>query len=306
MEIVKGLENIREKRESVITLGTFDGLHAGHKKIIDKVVEAANNANIQSVLVTFEPHPRLVLNNSKEPIRLLSTIEEKIEILSSFKLDTVIIVDFDKEFANNSYQDFVEKILIDQLGMKHLVIGYDHHFGKNRKGNFSSLKELAAQHGFSITKVNPLYVEDTLVSSSLVRSCLREGKVRVASNFLGRQYKLKGVVVQGDGRGKKLTFPTANIEIIDIHKIIPMNGVYAVDVMIKGQQHKGMMNIGFRPTFENNKHAVEVHIFGLDENIYNEKLTVYFKKRLRKEIRFSSKEELIKQLEIDKEKSLHL
>lgn len=306
MEIIKGLENIQDKRESVVTLGTFDGLHAGHKKIIDKVVEVAKNTNIQSVLVTFEPHPRLVLNNSEKPIQLLSTIDEKIEILSSFKLDSVVIVNFDKEFANKSYQDFVEKILIDKFGLKHLVIGYDHHFGKDREGNFNSLKELAKQHNFAVTKVDPLYIEDTLVSSSLVRSCLREGKVRVASNFLGRQYKLKGVVVHGDGRGKKLKFPTANIEISDAHKIIPMNGVYAVDVLIKGQKHKGMMNIGFRPTFENNKHAIEVHIFELNENIYDENLTVYFKKRLRKEIKFSSQEELIKQLEIDKEKSLHL
>jgi len=306
MEIIKGLDKISVKRDSAITLGTFDGLHVGHKKIIDKVVEAANNKNIQSVLVTFEPHPRLVLNNSDKSIQLLSTIEEKIEILRSFKLDVVVIVDFNKEFANNSYKDFVTDILISRLGLKHLVLGYDHHFGKNRKGNFDSLKELAKQYNFSIDKVDPLYVDDAIVSSSLIRNYLLEGEVEPASVYLQRRYKLNGIVVKGDGRGKILSFPTANIEIKDHHKIIPLNGVYAVDVELEKQKYKGMMNVGYRPTFKNNDHTIEVHIFGLNKNIYNENLTVYFKKRLRGELKFSSQEELIKQLELDKEKSLHL
>lgn len=306
MEIIKGLKNIREKYESVVTLGTFDGLHAGHKKIIDKVAEEAKNKNIQSVLVTFEPHPRLVLNNTQNSIQLLSTIDEKIEILQSFNLDRVVIINFNKDFANNSYQDFVKNVLIDKLAMRQLVIGYDHHFGKNRKGNYNSLQDMTDQAHFDITKVDPLYVDDTIVSSSLIRSCLREGQVRVASTFLGRYYRLDGKVVRGDGRGKELNFPTANIEIRDTHKILPMNGVYAVDTMVKSQRYKGMMNIGFRPTFKSANYAVEVHIFGLQENIYDENITVFFKKRLRKEIKFSTKDELIKQLEIDKEKSLHL
>jgi len=306
MEIIRGLENIQDKKDSVITLGTFDGLHAGHQKIIDKVVKEADSKNVQSVLVTFEPHPRLVLNNSDKSIQLLSTIDEKIEILRSFKLDIVVVVNFNLEFANNSYKDFVTNVLINRLGLKYLVLGYDHHFGKNREGNFNSLKELANQHNFSIDKVDPLYVDEAIVSSSLIRKYLLEGEVHLASIYLERQYKLVGSVVKGDGRGKILSFPTANIEIKDSHKIIPKNGVYAVDVDLKGHKYKGMMNIGYRPTFDKEDHTLEVHVFDLNENIYNENLTVYFKKRLRGELKFSSQEDLVKQLEIDKEKSLHL
>jgi riboflavin kinase / FMN adenylyltransferase len=306
MEIIKGLENIREKEDSVITLGTFDGLHLGHKKIIDTVVEAAHNKNKQSILVTFEPHPRLVLTDSVKTIRLLSTIDEKIEFLHSFRVDVVVIVNFNKEFANKSYRDFVKNILLEKLALTHLVLGYDHHFGKDREGNFDSLKDLAEQYNFSIEKVNPLYLENKLVSSSLIRQYLSEGQVSHAALFLDRPYQLKGTVVKGEGRGKLLTFPTANLKLHDSYKIIPMNGVYAVDIDLKEQRYKGMMNIGTRPTFDNNNYTLEVHVLGLNENIYNENLTVYFKKRLRAEKKFSSKEELINQLKIDKENSLHL
>jgi len=306
MEIIRGLENIREKRDSVITLGTFDGLHAGHKKIIDKVVVEAKNKNIRSVLVTFEPHPRLVLQNSNNPLQLLSTIDEKIDILRSFKLDVVVIVNFSKEFSNKSYQDFVSNILLNRLGLSHMIVGYDHHFGKNREGNINSLQELAGQYEFTMEKVDPFYVDNTVVSSSLIRDCLLQGDVEQASDYLQRLYSITGIVVKGDGRGKILKFPTANILMDSEHKIIPANGVYAVDVQLKSDKYKGMMNIGVRPTFESNEHRLEVHAFGLNKDIYDEKLTVFFKKRLRGELKFSSQEELIKQLEIDKEKSLHI
>jgi len=306
MEIIRGLENIRENKNSVITLGTFDGLHVGHKKIIDKVVEVAENKRLQSVLLTFEPHPRLVLNSSDKSIRLLSTIDEKVDILRSFKLDVVIVINFSREFSNKSYKDFLKNILIDQLNMKHLVLGYDHHFGKNREGNFNSLKKMEQEFNFSIDKVEPFYMDNILVSSSLIREQLLKGDVSQASVYLKRPYEIKGTVVRGAGRGKNLSFPTANIRILDQHKIIPGNGVYAVDVELKGSKYKGMMNIGYRPTFNDSVHTIEVHIFGLNENIYDENLTVYFKKRLRGELKFSSREELIKQLEIDKKESLHL
>ena len=196
--------------------------------------------------------------------------------------------------------------MIGRLGLRHLVLGYDHHFGKNRKGNFDSLKELAKQFNFSINKVDPLYVDDAIVSSSLIRNYLLQGEVKLASAYLQRLYQIDGKVVKGDGRGKILSFPTANVELTDTHKIIPMNGVYAVDVELKKRKFKGMMNIGFRPTFEKKNYTLEVHLFGLNEDIYGDNLTIYFKKRLRGELKFSSQEELIKQLEIDKEKSLRL
>ena len=306
MEIIRGLENIRESKNSVITLGTFDGLHVGHKKIIDKVVEVADNKGLQSVLLTFEPHPRLVLNSSDKSIQLLSTIDEKVDILRSFKLDVVVVINFSREFSNKSYKDFLKNILIDRLNLKHLVLGYDHHFGKNREGNFNSLKKMEQEFNFSIDKVEPYYKDNILVSSSLIRKHLLNGDVSGASVYLQRPYKIDGTVVRGAGRGKNLSFPTANIRILDQHKIIPGNGVYAVDVVLKGSKYKGMMNIGYRPTFNDRVHTIEVHIFSLNENIYSENLTVYFKKRLRGELKFSSREELIKQLEIDKKESLHL
>jgi len=307
MEIIEGLNNISEKSASVITIGTFDGIHLGHLKILEKVLQVAKKSGLQSTLVTFKTHPKVVLNNSlNDSVKLLASTDEKLEILDNLGIDKVVVVDFNTDIANFTYQDFVEKILIQKLDMKHLVIGHDHAFGKGRAGNFETLTKLSNEKDFKLTRIEPHFVEDKPASSSVVRNYLALGKVRVASLYFGRHYTLTGVVVHGDGRGKKMSFPTANLDIGECWKIVPMNGVYAIDVLIKGIRMKGMMNIGFRPTFENRGHALEAHIFELNEDIYDETITVYFKKRLRKEKKFSSVEELVKQLEIDKEQSLLL
>lgn len=303
MEIIKGLENISGVKESVVTLGTFDGLHLGHKKIIDQVIGAAKSQDLESVLVTFEPHPQLVLNNKTKEIRLLTTVVEKIEVLKDYNLKKIIIIKFDQEFSQKSYLDFVKEILIEKIKMKHLIVGYDSHFGRNRKGNIETLYEIASELDFKVSKVDPLYHHEQIISSSLIRELIRNGQLEQAASFLGRYYALSGKVVAGDGRGKKLSFPTANIIPTDEHKVIPLNGVYAVNVEIKKQKLKGMINIGKRPTFKTN-HAIEVNIFGLQDDIYDEIITIQFKKRLREEIKFSSEEELVSQLIIDKEESL--
>lgn len=303
MEIIRGLENIESTRSSVVTLGTFDGLHLGHLKILDKVFSEAHKKNLESILVTFEPHPQLVLKNRSAEVKLLTTINEKISFLKLQKLNKTIVIEFSQEFSQKSYKEFVKDVLIEKIKMKHLVIGYDHHFGKNRKGNIETLNELSSEMDFKVSKVDPLYHNEQIISSSLIRNLIIEGKVKEASSYLGRFYSLEGIVVPGDGRGKRLSFPTANIKPDDEHKITPLNGVYVVDIDLKNKKYKGMLNIGERPTFHTNE-AIEVNIFGLQEDIYNEKITIYFKKRLRNEIKFSSEEELVRQLKIDKELSL--
>lgn len=307
MEIIQGLENLGQKENSVVSLGTFDGIHLGHQKIISTVLEAAKKEKLKSTLVTFDPHPRMVLNSKKDNVtKLLTTTAEKLKLIEEHGIDRVVVINFSNTISNYPYKDFVKDILIDKIGMEHLVIGYDHAFGKDRKGNFDSVLPLSKELGFKLTKVEPYFLEGTAVSSSVVRKYLDLGKVRVASLYLGRFYSLQGRVVHGDGRGKKMSFPTANIEPESENKIIPMNSVYAIDAVVKGERMKAMMNIGYRPTFENRTYTLEANIFGLNEDIYDETITVYFKKRLRHEIKFSSVEELINQLKIDKEDSLKL
>jgi riboflavin kinase/FMN adenylyltransferase len=303
MDIINGLENISEQKPSVITMGTFDGLHNGHTKIIEQVVQIAEKDNLKSILLTFEPHPQLVLKNKIPDVQLLSTIEEKLELLKKFQLDLVIVIEFNREFSQYPYQDFVKEILISKLKMNHLVIGYDHHFGKNREGNIESVQNLSQNLGFKVSKVEPLYNGDQLISSSLIRQLIARGEMDDAARYLGRLYPIKGTVIRGDGRGKKMSFPTANMAVENKHKIVPGDGVYAVDVEVLNKPFKGMMNIGERPTFSTYK-ALEVNIFGLDNDIYEEKITVKFKKRLRDEIKFSSVDELVNQLKSDKEQSL--
>lgn len=307
MEIIRGLENIAVNENTVVTIGTFDGLHLGHRKILDQVLEIAESKKLKSTLVTFEPHPRVVLHKaSVKQAQLLSTIDEKFGILESSGLDKVIVIEFNQEFAGNSYTEFVENILIKKLKMKYLVVGYDHAFGKDREGTFEKLSVLSQKDNFAVSRVEPLYVDDTAVSSSLIRNLLFSGEMNAASHFLGRLYQVSGKVVPGDGRGKKLSFPTANIEPENAHKIIPKNGVYAVDVLVQGQKRKAMMNIGIRPTFHKSGYAMEVNIFDWNKDIYGERITVYFKKRLRDEKKFNSVEELITQLKSDREQSLQI
>jgi riboflavin kinase / FMN adenylyltransferase len=307
MEIIRDLKNCTSEKASVITIGTFDGIHLGHLKILETLLKIGKDSKLVSTLVTFNTHPKVILNSELDnSVKLLSSMDEKFELLEKIGIEKVVVVDFTDHIANLSYQEFVQNILIDKLKMEHLVIGHDHSFGKGRGGNFETLSQLGQAKGFQLTRVEPHFVEDKPASSSVVRTFLGLGKVRVASLYLGRFYTLTGKVVHGDGRGKKMSFPTANLDVGACKKIIPMNGVYAIDVLVKGRRLKGMMNIGFRPTFENRGHTLEAHIFDLNEDIYDEIITVYFKKRLRKEQKFSSIEELIKQLKIDKDKSLLL
>lgn len=307
MEIIYGFEKLGHQKSSIITLGTFDGLHLGHKKIIDTVITLAQKNNKNSVLITFEPHPRIILNKiSGDHIFLLSTLKEKLNLLDALGIDKTIVVSFDQGFAKQDYKEFVSKTLMAKVGMEHLVIGYDHKFGKNREGDSENLKQLALNFNFSLSSVEPYYIDNQPISSTLIRNLLLIGKVEEAARYLGHPYEISGTVIHGDGRGKTLSFPTANLKPLENNKIIPKDGVYAVDVLLFGKKMKAMMNIGSRPTFKMAGFVPEVHIFDLNENIYDQTVTVYFKKRLRDEMKFSSAEQLIKQLKIDKKQSLKI
>ncbi len=307
MEVLRGLNQLSRKGACAITIGTFDGVHKGHEKILNRLKDVAKKNNWCTMLVTFYPHPRLIVQGGAHPVKLLTSQDEKLELLEKAGLDRVLIIPFDESFSQMDYREFVQEILIRQLDMKALIVGYDHAFGKNRAGNFENLSELSKTLGFYVEKVEPVDYQGERVGSRFIRDLIREGKVDRAANYLGRLYHLSGTVVKGVARGRTLHFPTANLKLDYENKLLPENGVYAVDVKYDGTLFKGMLNIGFKPTFETG-HAftIEVHILDFDKDIYGEPLTIFFKKRLRSEKRFSSKEALMAQLEIDKQQSLTL
>lgn len=307
MEIIKDIENLRLSSPSAVTVGTFDGLHKGHFKILEKLFAIAQEKRIVSVLVTFHPHPRLILDSNNDKIGLLTTIEEKIEILKATRLDKLIIIPFGRSFSQISYETFVRDILIKKTNAKSVIVGYDHAFGKNREGNYDKLSELSEKYNFEAYKVEPFKIGDMAVSSTQLRSMIMKGEIEKVDFMLGRKYTIRGEVIKGDARGKEMKFPTANLSIENKNKLLPMNGVYAVDVEYGSILKKGMMNVGYRPTFDKNKERhIEVHIFDFDKEIYGEILNIYIKKRLRAEKKFNSRKELITQLKIDKQKSMKI
>lgn len=308
MEIIRGLENLKAIRPCAVTIGTFDGVHPGHLKIVEQLIVTADRGDLCSTLVTFDPHPQLVLNpEARMNIKLLSTIDEKLEILKSINLNRTIIIEFDKSFAQQSYEEFVKNILIDKIGAKAIVVGYDHAFGRDRAGNYDNLVKLSEKYGFALIRVEPFKVEGQILSSTLVRTLITEGRVALAAEYLGRPYSISGQVIRGNSRGKNLNFPTANLKIENENKLIPREGVYAVDVNYNNSLYKGMLNIGNQPTFgSEGRFSIEAHIFNFKKDIYREYLKIGFKTRLRDEQRFESPAALIAQLEIDKKNSLKL
>lgn len=306
IKIISGF-NTALKGQRVVTLGTFDGLHLGHQKIIDEVKSLAAEKKAHTTVVTFCPHPRLVLNPEKAAsVKLLTDRTEKVALLNAAGIDDVIVIRFTREFAGIDYRQFVRDFLVERIGMHDLIIGYDHAFGKSRSGTFENLKMFSAELGFGLKRIEPRVVDGQTVSSSLIRGFLNAGDLGNAEKYLGRRYSLFGKIVGGDGRGRELNFPTANIVLKEPHKVVPKNGVYAVDVELNAGIFKGMMNIGTRPTFEKNEMTLEVHILDFNESIYGENINVIFKKRLRDEKKFTSVKELIMQLKRDKTLSAKL
>lgn len=291
------------KSPKVTTIGTFDGIHIGHQKILKRVVKLAKKQDFEPVVLTLFPHPRMVLHKD-DSIKLLNTIDERVELLKSLGIKEVIVKEFTKEFANLSAKDYVKQILIDELNTKQIVIGYDHHFGKNRSANIEDLKEFAQLYDFKVEEISAQDIEDVTVSSTKIRNALNKGEVALANSFLGYSFFITGTVVKGKGLGRTINFPTANIYIKETYKLIPNDGVYVVKSKIAGQTVFGMMNIGTNPTVDGKTHSIEVHFFDFNADIYNTELKVEFLKRLRSEQKFESIEALKKQLKKDREAAL--
>ncbi|MBX7126053.1 MAG: bifunctional riboflavin kinase/FAD synthetase [Cyclobacteriaceae bacterium] len=304
MKIYHGIEDFTPVHRAVVTSGTFDGVHLGHQKILQRLREVAVKAGGETVVITFWPHPRLVLYASKETIKLLNTFEEKADLLRQQGINHLLRIPFTREFSSLSSAEFIQRILVDKIGTHTLVIGYDHRFGKNREGSFEQLRQNSAAWGFEVEEIPRQDVDHVAVSSTAIRKALSEGDVAVASQLLGRPYAITGRVVAGDKLGRMLGFPTANIDVDSHYKLIPAEGIYAVRVHHSGQLYDGMLYIGNRPTVGGRKQVIEVNLFDFDQQIYGEALTVNFVASLRKDTKFQDLEGLRKQLSLDKQAAL--
>lgn len=300
MKIYTNIQDFKPLKKTVVTIGTFDGVHCGHKVIIEQLKNAAKKIDGETVVLTFFPHPRMVIFPDDNDLRLLNTIDERIALLEKAGVDHLIIHPFSKKFSRLSAVDFVRTILVDGLNAKKIIIGYDHHFGRNREGSFDDLKAFGELYGFGVEEIPAQDIQQINVSSTKIRNSLIEGEINAANQFLGYPYFLKGKVVEGEKVGRKIGFPTANIKVDAWYKLIPKTGVYAVKVAINNAVFNGMLNIGTRPTLNGKTQTIEVHIFDFDSIIYNEEITVYFIARIRNELHFNNLDELKNQLELDK------
>jgi riboflavin kinase/FMN adenylyltransferase len=304
LEIIHSLSNYHHTEKTVVTIGTFDGVHIGHQKIIEQLVETSKRLGRKSALLTFFPHPRMVLQKEAS-IELINTIDERADLLSRTGLDYLIIHPFSIEFSRLTALDFVRKVLINQLNTSKLIIGYDHHFGKNREGNIEQLTEYSHLYNFEVEEIPAQDVNDVAVSSTKIRKALSEKNIKTANKYLGYHFMLNGTVVNGKQLGGKIGFPTANLSIKEDYKLIPKTGVYVVQSKIDNHTVFGMMNIGFRPTLEGKHQTIEVHFFDFNKDLYNQDLTVEILYFLRDEEKFDSLEKLIVQLKEDKKTALY-
>lgn len=286
-------------RGTVVTVGTFDGIHCGHKSLIEILLQISYKTNLMHVIVTFEPHPRRVLGN-KDEVKLITTLQEKLDVFRLYGIENVLIINFTEEFSKLSYEEFIKEYIVKKLNVKYFLIGHDHKFGKDREGDEAKLTDLAKENNFSVIAVPPTVVDDEPISSSLIRKFLNEGNIESANAYLGRRFKLEGEVVEGSKRGRELGFPTINLKVAE-EKIIPGNGVYAVTCTVREVEYFGMMNIGNRPTFDNlPDKIIEINLFDFYKEVYGDTVTVTVYDFIRDEVRFTKKEDLIEQLYIDR------
>lgn len=300
MKVYQNINEFKALNYAVATTGTFDGVHIGHRIILNRLTETAKKNNGESVLFTFNPHPRMVLQPDLD-LNLINSLEEKAELLEECGLDHLIIHPFTKAFSRTSSMEFVRNILVKNIGVKKLVIGYDHHFGRNREGSFEHLKEFGPVYGFDVEEIPAQDIDQVKVSSTKIRRALLDGEIETANTYLTRPYRLTGFVVKGNQLGRTIGFPTANLNLDDPKKLIPKNGVYAVKVRLHGQTetYPAMCNIGVRPTVSGETKTIEINVFDFNEDIYGGKLTVFFEQRIRDEQKFESVEKLKDQLELD-------
>ena len=299
MNIFHSIETFRTQQKTIVTIGTFDGVHIGHQKIIEKLLDNAKNTNYKSVILTFFPHPRMVLQEHSE-IKLLNTIHERAELLEQTGLDNLIIHPFDKKFSRLTAEEFVKNILVDQLKINKIVIGYDHRFGRNRTANIEDLILFGEKYDFEVEQISAQEIEEVSISSTKIRNALQEGDVTLANSYLGYPYFLSGIVKEGKQLGRTIGFPTANLIIEENYKLIPKNGVYIVKSMLHDNTVYGIMNIGTNPTVNGEKQSIEVYYLDFDLNLYNQKIKISILKYIRAEEKFESLALLQQQLEKDK------
>ena len=301
---IKSAADYNQIKDSVVTIGTFDGVHIGHQKIIKRLVNIAHSENLQALVLTFFPHPRMVVQNDNS-IKLINTIDEKSDLIQDLGVDHLVIKAFTKEFSRLTALEYVRDVLVNTLHVKHIIVGYDHHFGRNRTANIKDLKEFGAFYGFKVTEISAQEVGDVAVSSTKIRTALAEGAIKVANQFLGYPFMINGRVVKGKGLGKTIQFPTANLKIEESYKLIPKKGVYLVQSLIDNQLVYGMLNIGTNPTVsEANELSVEVFFFDFNQTLYGNSLNIQFLDRIRDEIKFSGLEALKVQLEQDQQSAI--
>lgn len=306
MRVIDNLSEFTKPDFSVVTIGTFDGVHQGHKIILEKVVKEARQNSGKSILITFWPHPRFILRPDDNSLKLLSTFKEKVELIEEIGMDYIVKLTFTPVFSNQSADEFVRSILIDKIGTKKLFIGYDHHFGNNRDGNIDFLRDRSAEYGFEVSEIPRQDIDDIGVSSTKIRNALSEGDIPLATALLGREFSIEGKVIHGEKKGRSIGFPTANIQVDESFKLLPRDGAYAVKVMRDDEVLHGMLNIGFRPTLGGSRKSIEVHLFNFTGELYDETLVVKFVEFIRPETKFTSIDDLKNQLEKDKSEALKI
>lgn len=304
MQVHYHLNELPKIKNAIVSQGTFDGVHLAHKKIIERLKQIASIKDGETVLITFEPHPRMVLFPNDHKLQLLSTLNEKIHLLEKAGIDHLIILPFTKEFSLQSSEQFISTILVNQIKTNTLVIGYDHRFGKNREGSFEHLKKSATLYGFEVEEIPEQDIDDIAVSSTKIRQALQNNDIQTAQKYLGNSYSLEGTVVKGKQLGRTIGYPTANIEVENTFKLIPQDGVYAVWVWYNKAKFGGMLNIGNNPTVAGKGHSIEVNIFNFEKEIYTEMLKIEFVNKLRNEEKFNGLDALKNQLHLDKQNAL--
>lgn len=292
MRVYRNIEEFENKHNAIVTTGTFDGVHYGHQKIIARLKEVAAQSQGETVIITFFPHPRLVLFPEDNDLKLINTLDEKITLLEKAGIDHLIIIPFTKEFSRLSSLEFIQQILVDKIGTKKLVIGYDHHFGKNREGSFEHLKHYAPEYGFEVEEIPGQDINDVAVSSTKIRNAILKGDVSTTNSYLGYPFNLTGSVKKGDQIGRTIGYPTANIQVPESYKLIPGDGIYAVKVNVQQKEYYGMLYIGNRPTVNGLNKVIEVNIFDFNEDIYDESIRVEFHQYIRGDKKLNGLDEL--------------
>ncbi len=303
MKIHTSISEFSSIKGTVLTIGTFDGFHIGHQKIVNRVIAVAQAKQLASVVLTFFPHPRMVLEKDNN-IKLIHTIDERIKTLFKTGLAHLIVQPFTKKFSNVSAIEFVRDVLVKQLHVKHIIIGYDHRFGKNRTATITDLKQFGKQFGFEVEEISVQEIQEVSVSSTKIRQALENGNITKVNKYLGTPFQLKGTVVKGRGIGKTINYPTANIQITEDYKLIPKNGVYLAEAIVLGKKVLGMMNIGVNPTVNGNKKTIEINLFDFNTDIYGKEIQVTLLKRIRDEQKFESITALQNQLKQDKQQAI--